>query len=43
MRTRSSGQRMPDAASRSGNTILRCETAPLAALSIIMYETGNME
>ena len=44
MRTRSSGQRMPDAASsRWGKRILRCETAPLAALSIIMYETGNME
>lgn len=26
-----------------GKRILRCETAPLAALSIIMYETGNME
>ena len=26
-----------------GSRILRCETAPLAALSIIMYETGNME
>jgi 16S rRNA (uracil1498-N3)-methyltransferase len=25
-----------------GKRILRCETAPLAALSIIMYETGNM-
>lgn len=26
-----------------GKRILRCETAPLAALSIIMYETGNMQ
>lgn len=26
-----------------GKRILRCETAPLAALSIIMFETGNME
>ena len=26
-----------------GKRILRCETAPLAALSIIMYETGNKE
>lgn len=26
-----------------GNRILRCETAPLAALSIIMFETGNMQ
>ena len=25
-----------------GKRILRCETAPLATLSIIMYETGNM-
>lgn len=25
-----------------GKRILRCETAPLAALSIIMYQTGNM-
>ena len=25
-----------------GKRILRCETAPLAALSIIMFETGNM-
>lgn len=25
-----------------GKRILRCETAPLAALSVIMYETGNM-
>lgn len=25
-----------------GKRILRCETAPLAALSILMYETGNM-
>lgn len=26
-----------------GKRILRCETAPLAALTILMYETGNME
>lgn len=26
-----------------GRRILRCETAPLAALSIIMYQTGNFE
>ena len=26
-----------------GKRILRCETAPLAALSIIMFQTGNME
>mgnify|MGYP002554710399 CR=1 FL=1 len=26
-----------------GKRILRCETAPLAALSIIMFETGNMQ
>ena len=26
-----------------GKRILRTETAPIAALSIIMYETGNME
>lgn len=26
-----------------GKRILRCETAPLAALSIIMYQTGNFE
>ena len=26
-----------------GKRILRCETAPLAALNILMYETGNME
>lgn len=26
-----------------GNRILRCETAPLAALSLIMFETGNMQ
>lgn len=25
-----------------GKRILRCETAPLAALTILMYETGNM-
>ncbi|MEG1448306.1 MAG: 16S rRNA (uracil(1498)-N(3))-methyltransferase [Oscillospiraceae bacterium] len=25
-----------------GNRILRCETAPLTAISIIMYETGNI-
>lgn len=25
-----------------GSRILRCETAPLSALSVIMYETGNM-
>ncbi len=26
-----------------GKRILRAETAPLAALSVIMYETGNFE
>lgn len=26
-----------------GKRILRCETAPLAALSVIMYQTGNFE
>ena len=26
-----------------GPRILRCETAPLAALAVIMYQTGNME
>ncbi|MCQ2514751.1 MAG: 16S rRNA (uracil(1498)-N(3))-methyltransferase [Ruminococcus sp.] len=26
-----------------GNRILRCETAPLAALSVIMYQTGNFD
>ena len=26
-----------------GKRILRAETAPLAGLSIIMYETGNFE
>jgi 16S rRNA (uracil1498-N3)-methyltransferase len=26
-----------------GKRILRCETAPLAAMSIIMYHTGNFE
>ncbi len=26
-----------------GRRILRCETAPLAALSVIMYQTGNLE
>lgn len=26
-----------------GRRILRCETAPLAALSVIMFETGNLE
>ena len=26
-----------------GRRILRTETAPIAALSIIMYETGNMQ
>ncbi len=26
-----------------GKRILRCETAPLAALAIIMFETGNMQ
>ena len=26
-----------------GKRILRCETAPLAALTILIYETGNME
>lgn len=26
-----------------GKRILRCETAPVAALSIIMYQTGNMQ
>ncbi|MCQ2405991.1 MAG: 16S rRNA (uracil(1498)-N(3))-methyltransferase [Oscillospiraceae bacterium] len=26
-----------------GPRILRCETAPLAALTMLMYETGNME
>lgn len=25
-----------------GNRILRCETAPLTAISVIMYETGNI-
>lgn len=25
-----------------GKRILRCETAPLAALSVLMYETGNL-
>ena len=25
-----------------GPRILRCETAPLAALSVVMYETGNL-
>ena len=25
-----------------GPRILRCETAPLAALSAVMYETGNL-
>ncbi|WP_456236187.1 16S rRNA (uracil(1498)-N(3))-methyltransferase [Intestinibacillus massiliensis] len=25
-----------------GSRILRCETAPLAALSAIMYESGNL-
>ena len=25
-----------------GPRILRCETAPLAALAVIMYQTGNM-
>lgn len=26
-----------------GKRILRCETAPLAALTVIMYETGNLQ
>lgn len=26
-----------------GKRILRCETAPIAALSVIMYETGNLD
>ncbi len=26
-----------------GKRILRCETAPLCALSAVMYETGNLE
>ena len=25
-----------------GKRILRCETAPLAALSVLVYETGNL-
>jgi 16S rRNA (uracil1498-N3)-methyltransferase len=26
-----------------GKRILRCETAPLCALSALMYETGNLD
>ena len=25
-----------------GNRILRCETAPVCALSVIMYQSGNL-
>lgn len=35
-------QRLGGCAVSLGSRILRCETAPLAALSVCMYETGNL-